>query len=237
MIYVGIDDTDNLNSPGTNKLARRIIERLKAGYESILAVRHQLLFDPRVPYTKKNSSASILFRSTGHGAVADIAGRIRRVIVDCFVDGSDPGLCVTEQVPDDVIRFGQLCQEDVVTQADARQLAARLGIHLVGIGGTQDGVIGALAAVGLVASGNDGRVVNIGPWPDDLSGAQDAALLLSRGVVEIRMLDTARPVLAGTIDIGKRLRPAFREGRAILFVEPAADQADPTADFKAVRLA
>ena len=67
VIYVGIDDTDVLGSPGTNKLARHLIHHLPAEYEPLVAIRHQLLFDPRVPYTSKNSSASLLFRSPASG--------------------------------------------------------------------------------------------------------------------------------------------------------------------------
>ena len=63
MIYVGIDDTDVRDSPGTNQLARHLIRHLPADYEPVVAIRHQLLVDPRVPYTSKNSSASLLFRS------------------------------------------------------------------------------------------------------------------------------------------------------------------------------
>ena len=41
---------------------------------------------------------------------------------------------------------------------DAYELARRLGVHLSEHGGTGGGVIGALAAVGLRLSGNDGRL-------------------------------------------------------------------------------
>jgi hypothetical protein len=236
VIYVGIDDTDNEDAPGTNKLARRIIGRLGPGYESVLAVRHQLLFDSRIPYTKKNSSASILFNPAGPGAIMDLAGRIRRVMLDCFVERSDPGLCVAERVPEEIIHFGRRCQNEVVDQAEARTLAARHGIHLKGLGGTEDGVIGALAAVGLVAAGNDGRVVHIGPWPDDLSGVQDARLLLARGVDEIRQLQTGRPVIDAMVDVGKRLRPNYRDSRVVLFVAPSTEQTREIAPWCAVRL-
>jgi tRNA(Ile2) C34 agmatinyltransferase TiaS len=68
---------------------------------------------------------------------------------------------VTAVVPHEVIRFGVRCQYEVVTQDEARELAKRSGLPLAGLGGTEDGVIGAMAAVGLAASYNDGRVVQI----------------------------------------------------------------------------
>jgi hypothetical protein len=235
MIYVGIDDTDVRDSPGTNKLGRHLIERLAGDYASLLLVRHQLLFDPRVPYTSKNSSASLLFRPRVGGSVEDLAAKVRALMRDWFVAGSDPGLCVAATVPEAITRFGRLCQADVVTQADARRLAAAHGMYLEGLGGTEDGVIGALAAVGLVAGGDDGRVVSIGHWPDDLSGPVELAVLHARGV-EVRSIDTGEPVRAGRIDVGKHLRPNYRGGTTMLFVTANLDDTPGAAPWRAVRL-
>src|SRR6185503_7864697 len=87
-----------------------------------------------------------------------------------------------------VIEFGRRCQRELVTQAEARDLAERSGIRLEGLGGTEDGVIGALAAVGLLASGNDGRVVHRPgwTWPDSFAGPQPIDAILTRGVDEVR---------------------------------------------------
>ena len=60
MIFIGLDDTDTLESRGTGHLARQIAAALAADYAVLGVVRHQLLRDPRVPCTKNNSSAAIL---------------------------------------------------------------------------------------------------------------------------------------------------------------------------------
>ena len=235
MIYVGIDDTDILGSPGTNKLARLLLRSLPPEYESVLAIRHQLLFDRRIPYTSKNSSASLLLRSASNGSVDELASRIRRVMQDWFIAGSDPGLCIAAHVPEEITEFGQRCQREVVSQQEARRLAARHDIHLEGLGGSEDGVIGALAAVGLAAGGEDGRVVGMGAWPDDLAGPQDIGLLRDRGVAEIRCLDTDRPINSGVVDVGKHLRPSYRAGRVVLFVRAAPEGAAQSAPWQSVR--
>ena len=238
-IYVGIDDTDMLGSPGTNKLARHLVHSLAADFESLLAIRHQLLFDPRIPYTSKNSSASLLFKSPevtpDCGPAHDLAARVRALMAEWSVLGSDPGLCVATAVPEDIVQFGRRCQTEIVTQEDARRLAARYGVYLEGLGGTEDGVIGALAAVGLAAGGNDGRVVSIGLWPDELSGPVEIDVLQARGV-EVCHVDTQEPICSGSIDVGKRLRPAFRGARIVLYVAPAPDAPPPAARWQAVRL-
>ena len=59
MIIVGIDDTDIEGTPGTNQLARLIVSRLGSIARGSVITRHQLFFDPRVPYTTGNGSASI----------------------------------------------------------------------------------------------------------------------------------------------------------------------------------
>ena len=79
-----------------------------------------------------------------------------------------------------------------------------------------------------IPGGNDGRVVSIGNHPDDLSGEQDVSVLLTRGVAEIRVVDSDRTVHDGKIDVGKHLRPNYRDGKIVLFVEtiPEGWQAD-----------
>ena len=221
MIFVGIDDTDTIDSPGTNQVARAIVSELGDPFFCLRIVRHQLLFDPRVPYTSKNSCCSLLVRSAqpGDAALSELKRRLREGLLRRFQPGSDPGLCVTEDVPPALVHFGRLCQQTVVGQNDARNLATRHGISLEGLGGTEDGVIGALAAVGLAVTGDDGRVVQIQQKPDDLTGPNSVAKILGAGVDEIRHGNEI--VTKGTVDVGKHLRPNLRGGRIVLSVEPS----------------
>ncbi len=235
MIHVGIDDTDLLDTPGTNQLARVLVQVVANEYQCLRITRHQLLNDPRVPYTSHNGSASILLEPLGHPDRSGLIQRLRERMQQWFVPGSDPGLCVAEAVPTTVVDFGRRCQQELVTQETARTLAGDCGIHLEGLGGTNGGVIGALAAVGLSAQANDGRLVQIGTWPDDLSGPQSIATLAARGV-EVRRLGTDAPLSQGVVDVGKHLRPNLRAGEAVLFVEPATGPHADGAAWTAVRL-
>ena len=72
IVFIGMDDTDNRESRGTGRLARTAAERLSAQYDVLGVVRHQLFFDPRVPYTKNNSSAAILVQAGGWASLGDI---------------------------------------------------------------------------------------------------------------------------------------------------------------------
>lgn len=238
MIFVGIDDTDIVGTPGTNQLARVILKRLGETACNSIICRHQLFFDPRVPYTSHNGSASIQLPHADASDLQRLTQTIREAMQDWFVAGSDPGLCVTTRVTEEMKAFSLRCKSEVVTQAEAREIAARAGCQLEGLGGTEQGVIGALAAVSLVAGGDDGRVVHLHAWPypdDAFCGPQEIGGLSARGIAAIRQLNTNEPVTTGPIDIGKHLRPNWRGGRIVLFVEAVEDSAS-VARWRAVKI-
>jgi tRNA(Ile2) C34 agmatinyltransferase TiaS len=216
LLFIGLDDTDTLESRGTGHLARQIAGALAADCPVLGVTRHQLLVDPRVPYTAKNSSAAIVLEPNGHFDTEALLTRVQAVMREHFNPGSDPGLCVASHIPEDITAFGRRVQREVVTQEEARALAAVHAIRLMGLGGSEDGVIGALAAVGLAASGDDGRYVLVGR-SRELSGLQPVSAVLAAGVTEVRTLDH-RPVTQGLI-LTDKLRPARREARPIAFVE------------------
>ena len=90
------------------------------------------------------------------------------------------------------------------------------------------GIIGALAAIALAAGGDDGRVVHVDgwPWPDPFSGVQPVAAVRDRGVTEIRTTSGAA-FTGDVVDVGKHLRPNWRGGRMVLFVEPPVEAGSP----------
>jgi hypothetical protein len=221
MIYVGIDDTDTLDTPGTNQLARLLAAHLADRFRCQLIVRHQLFFDPRIPYTSHNGSASLLLEPLAPAkdtSLPELIDELRHGMQEAYVDGSDPGLCVARHVPSEVIAYAGRCKRDVITQEEARELARRHEIHLEGLGGTEGGVIGALAAIGLLATQNDGRIIQMAGWPDDLTGLCELDQIRSRGV-EVTEIETGQPIAHGLIDVGKKLRPNLRRSRIELFAQ------------------
>jgi tRNA(Ile2) C34 agmatinyltransferase TiaS len=218
MFFIGIDDTDTLESRGTGHLARQIAGALSRDYTILGVTRHQLLVDPRVPYTKNNSCSAILVQAPNGADLATLTERVKALMLDDFYPGSDPGLCVAAEVPSEITAFGQSVQQEVVTRDQARTLASTHNIRLEGLGGSQDGIIGALAAVGLAASGDDGRYVLV-ERSRELSGLQPVSAVLAAGISAVQTLD-GQPVSEGLVQIDK-MRPARRGGRAVLVVERA----------------
>jgi hypothetical protein len=237
-MWIGIDDTDTLDSPGTNKLALHLTRVLADKLTVRLVVRHQLFFDPRVPYTSHNGCVSMLADVSASASAIDVADLIRPIIVEWSPVGSDPGLCIATQVSPEVVSFAKRCQREVVPQSKAHELAARTGVLLESLGGTGDGAIGALAAVGLLATSDDGRVLHQGYGvgePFDVRGSLAVDEILSRGVNRVENLDTGVRVESGTVTLSKRLRPNLRQGELVLFVKPA-DNAAADGDWQAVKL-
>jgi hypothetical protein len=216
MLFIGMDDTDTCESRGTGHLARQIAASLSTDCAVLGVTRHQLLFDPRVPMTARNSCAAIHLNGDENEEPVALLERVQGLMVDNYQPGSDPGLCIAHAVPDAVVEFGRRVQNRLVSQDEARAMAAAHGISLLGLGGTQDGIIGALAAVGLAACGEDGRYVQVGR-SRELLGLQPVSVLLEAGIAAVQTLD-GRAIAAGQVQTD-RLRPARRGGQPIAFVE------------------
>jgi hypothetical protein len=158
--YIGIDDTDNLETRGTGFRCRELAALLvtKELGDVIGISRHQLLFDRRIPYTSHNSSGCIEIETENIPEVTDVS---RQYLLENGADGSDVGLCIAEaeNLPEEILQWGLNAKKEILTKPAAANLAKQHHILLEGLTGTHDGIIGALAAVGLRKSGNDGRYV------------------------------------------------------------------------------
>jgi tRNA(Ile2) C34 agmatinyltransferase TiaS len=217
--FIGLDDTDNLESRGTGHLARMLAQALAGDFHVHGVTRHQLLNDERVPMTAKNSCAGVIFEGDAY-SLGEIAPYARKVMLDDYQPGSDPGLCVATRVSAEIMAYGKRAQREFLHQGEARGLAAMHDIFLEGLGGDEDGVIGALAAVGLAALGVDGRYVQVGSIRD-LEGLHPLADVLAAGISSVKTLD-GESITEGMI-LADKLRPARRGGEPVLFVERVVD--------------
>lgn len=240
-LLIGIDDTDDLWSPGTGRRARALLRELAtAGLGTPAgATRHQLLVDDRIPYTSHNSSACLAWRSTDGNPdavaarVIELAGKFLERL--CPTD-ADPGLAVA--VPcrlDDttpLIEFGYRSKREVLHPNEARELAAGLGVHLSGHGGTEGGVLGALAAVGLHLSGNDGLFITL-PGLEELPTEASIDELPARAAIDVaRDADGHRPEPGECIELGDWVRPVLIDGQAVLLLEPPSEWPDGSRSWR-----
>lgn len=221
--YLGFDDTDTLESDyGTGKVARWFEPLLPAGFRLAGVVRQQLLVHPGVPYTSHNSGACLIIEDeSGFGQGKDLQKAAAAHLESCALEGSDPGFCLageTEAAGPEVIHFGRSCTSQVMNQDMAMDTARKNGIHLSAHGGTGDGIIGALACVGLTAWGWSGRFIEMGGLrglPDKI----EVAMLHEQGIL-VTSIDRDAPVPAARdmVDTHGWCRPRLMGGRPVLLV-------------------
>ncbi|BBO92768.1 hypothetical protein [Desulfosarcina ovata] len=221
LVYVGFDDTDIAGADrGTGKLARWFADKLPEGVVLNGVVRQQLPVMEGIPFTSQNSSACLILDVAEPGIVDALIDLAADHIREHFMVGSDPGLCVVTEKNghlDKLMDFGRLACSKIVSQKAA--MAAVNGAHLSGHGGTQDGIIGAAAGVGLTLSGWSGRFI-------EFNGLRDFGTTVRVADLEsrkIRVLSIDRNALvpgpADWVDTRNWLRPRLWGGGAVLPVQ------------------
>jgi hypothetical protein len=220
-LLISLDDTDNQDSPGTGHLARDIAAILADRFPLLGVTRHQLLDDPRVPMTAKNSAnvihLQVNFLPASRADLSPLADEVAALMAARFQPGSDPGLCLAVAPPPAIAEFGRRTQTELVTAGEAARLADRHHLILRPLGGDGGGIIGALAAVGLASTGNDGRFNWVGQVRE-LRGVQPVAAILAAGVAQVRSVE-GEVLTSGEIETGDKARAALIDGRPVLLVD------------------
>jgi tRNA(Ile2) C34 agmatinyltransferase TiaS len=224
-IYAGFDDTDNITADrGTGKLARWFENELPEGCRMEGVVRQQLLVDDRIPYTSHNSAACVMVDAPDASWVEGLTARAVEHVKRRSLEGSDPGLCIASEgdaaLPR-LIAFGRACTARIVTQKEALEAASNL--HLSGHGGTNDGIIGAAAAVGLTASGWSGRFIEYGRLREFSDPVRVLELERSNIVVVSDDRDARVPAPGDMVYTKGWLRPRLWGKRAVLLVTPKSE--------------
>jgi len=246
-LYVAFDDTDTIDADrGTGKVSRWFEDELPHGCRLWAVVRQQLLVHPDVPYTSHNSAAVCVIDVVDRAllvpaeAEADGASSVNLVptrelvgviteravghLQANWMDGSDPGLCIAwdgcRAMPA-LVAFGRRAAVEVVTQGDARAAAA--GARLSGHGGTEDGIIGAAAGVGLTAEGWNGRLIEYRCIFGHLRDVPEPVSVADLGAVGITVVSIDRdapvPLPDGLVRADGWLRPRLWAGRPVLPVQ------------------
>jgi tRNA(Ile2) C34 agmatinyltransferase TiaS len=192
-IYVGIDNTSNNESVGTAKFARRVAKKISDKYPVYAVSRHQFYVHPKIKYSTYNFGAVIHLDCDDEKVVDDIFLTIKRIMETEFNIESNPGLAVAHenQISPAIINYGQDAKKSILTQKRAVDLAINSNIRLVGFGKTKNGVIGAIASIGLAATRNDSRFLQIGNIRT-IKEPQPVENFIKAGVEKIFTLDGLR---------------------------------------------
>ncbi|WP_243543914.1 hypothetical protein [Pseudodesulfovibrio tunisiensis] len=163
LIYLGFDDTDDLDAPkGTGRLVREFTASLPETCHVRGVVRHQLPRMDDIPFTSNNSSACALVETDDGMDISRLVQLATEHLLRECAPGSDPGLCVVPEhaVTPELVDFAKQTTGRRQTQQDAMDATRSMELH--GLGGTNDGIIGAAAAVGLTHFGWCGRFIEYG---------------------------------------------------------------------------
>ncbi len=227
-VYVCIDDTDSLDSRGTGELAdllAREVEKNNWGRCSSVT-RHQLFVHPDIPYTSHNSSMCFT-TSLEEGKLDSLREYAKKFLAEESAEGSDPGLCIATDEslgsPEKLIEFGIRAKKSVITMEEAYELAERMGIHLSCHGGTGQGIIGALAGVGLRLGGNDGRMRGSLDVAADNGVATVADINSHPAVDAVRTLDGATLEGTARVKLVDKVKTVLLGGMMVLLVIPDGD--------------
>lgn len=220
--YIGIDDTDNLESRGTGFRARQLGTMLtEAGIAKLISItRHQLLVHEDIPFTSHNSSACLVMECES-GSEAELTSFCREFLLRESAPGSDAGLCIAaaDLITEEIEHWGKNAKSKVLNKALAHELAGRNHVFLEGLTGEKIGVIGSLAAVGLRHAGNDGRVLWL-PFLRDTEGVFSAEQLMHRLCVDTITTKEGEIIpLHENIITDNWLRPVMRNKQITLIVE------------------
>lgn len=156
---VGIDDTDAEGAGSTGAVARALAEEIEAGGLGVVlgVTRHELLRDAKISATDGNAAFAVLLES--EQPLNDVEDHAARFVRQAAERGSDPGVAVFSRHSDlpHVLAFGRRCQQEVMSLDDADRFASESNVRLRSLGDRRAGAVGALAAAGLRAGGEDGR--------------------------------------------------------------------------------
>jgi len=217
-VYIALDDTDMPDSPGTGRLARDLFSLLEQRYQLHGITRHQLYVHPDIPFTSHNSAAVIHIHTVPDEEQDALFEEVALFVQSRAASGSDPGVCMAthESVSPALILFGKEAKSTVLTQAQAITLASHTGVRLIGLDGTKGGIIGSLAAVGLAASGSDGRYIQVGKIRT-LQGQAEISVIHKAGISTVFSLE-GKEIKSGEVRFRKFPQPMRINYSPVLFV-------------------
>jgi len=219
---IGIDDTDNPATGDTGSLARHLgkkIETLRKG-RMVSVTSHQLAHHPGIFSTSQNQCVCLLI-DADHDVQRDIELICREFLLHESAAGSNSGFALASwnSVTPVITAWGRQAKTTLLDRLEAMNLAREYKISIAGFTGSGQGVIGALAAVGLYYDGNDGRFLWM-PGLSSLSGIFTLTSLIETCPVDrVENSRGRKPMPNDRINVCEGAYPILRDGQSLLLVE------------------
>ena len=216
-----IDDTDELGGEiSTGSLAQEIALEISSFAKVSFITRHQLLLDPRINYTSHNSSMCLVAKISKEQKqkVLDIA---LELLINKCAKSAEPGIAAVfkDDINDtkELINFGKNAKNMFLTTKQAFEIAMAQNVFLKALTPNANGVIGALAGIGLRLSGDDGKIRDKFKLNEPkLSVAKLTELPFIEAVLDENFKELAKDEM---INLDGTLKPIFWHQKATLLVQ------------------
>jgi tRNA(Ile2)-agmatinylcytidine synthase len=151
-MHIGFDDTDSTRKGCTTYVAALLIEELEKLGATFLDYPSLIRLNPNVPWKTRGNGALCLRIEYDEALEAEIKERTVNLVEehsDLDWKGTDPGIVFLKnpQVPPEITAFAKKAETEIVTIKEALRVICKFGCEALGYN-TQQGVIGALAAIG-----------------------------------------------------------------------------------------
>ena len=228
MYYLlGIDDTDTEKMEGSDPGGTPALALDLGRYiESLFLAKliniscHQLLQHPSIPHTNQNITCCVLLDVEAKNA-REIDLICREKLLHESAPNANAGYALASwnQFDPEIVVWGKSAKLNPLNRSDALVLARRCNILMAGILGNGNGVIGALAAIGLRYEGNDGWIEWM-PGLDGLKGIYTPVKLAQSIYYDSIETDQHKhPAMDDRIQVIPPLKPLILDGRIILKIK------------------
>jgi hypothetical protein len=116
------------------------------------------------------------------------------------------------------MNFGFKAKEEILSKEQAYKTAEDCGIHLSEHGGTGQGIIGALAAIALRMTGNDGRFQGRTQLKDTGESMSIGEIISTTEIEEVQSIDGQVLAVDEILIIGEKIKTVLLDGKRKLLV-------------------
>lgn len=215
---IGIDDTDGPGCEGTGALVRALAAHIEeAGWGQSLGVtRHELIDSSKLTATTGNFAYALAIQT--ERSILDVEDDVVDFVRDHASSAADPGIALLSRHSDvpHLLAFGRRAQTELMRLDWAQTFANESNASLRSLGSKRAGSVGALAAAGLRAGGQEGRFIDL-PGLREITGRITAGQIRERTGVETVIDEDGEPLdRDDPVETYDWLRPRLEGGKPVI---------------------
>ncbi|MEN6325898.1 MAG: hypothetical protein ABFD18_06795 [Syntrophomonas sp.] len=225
-IYVALDDSRQLDGGKAGETASLMGKYIEArGWgRSTIPSRHRLYPHPETG-CKKHNTARSLAADIDVQYLNEFIDYACQLIISTGTGDSNAGLAIAVpelmENPDELIEYAYRVKEGLVSKDETLRLATQPGLYVFELNGTGKGIIGALAAVGLRMTGNDGQFrgkLQVGTGEDYIASVKE--IVDQTFVEQVKNMDFENISDLEYVRMGEKVKVVLLDNKYTLMVFP-----------------